>query len=106
MRVQGMERIMRALSLVPVAYVVLGLVYVGAGGPTTWPFAVIARVCMLVCVAAVVGSVVHIARNRELNENDRTTWLVLALAMGFITLPVYWFSVAPRAQQRAHAASA
>ncbi len=91
---------MRALSLLPVTYVVCGLIYVGPGGPTGWPFAVIAGASMLASIYLIVASVVHVLRNPGLHENERITWLVLALAMGFITLPVYWFSIAPQAKMR------
>jgi hypothetical protein len=89
---------MRALSLVPVSYVVCGLIYLGAGGPTAWPFAVIAGAAMLASVYLIIASVVHILRNPGLSENERMAWLMLALLMGFITLPVYWFSIVPAAK--------
>jgi RsiW-degrading membrane proteinase PrsW (M82 family) len=91
---------MRALSLVPVTYVVCGLIYLGAGGPSDWPFAVVAGTAMLASIYLVIASVVHVLRNPALHANERITWLVLALVMGFITLPVYWFSIVPRTKTR------
>ena len=86
---------MRALSVLPVVYVVAALVYLAAGGPTSWPLAVVHGLLMIASLVLIVRSILHIRRNDRLSSDEKVTWLVLALFLGFITLPIYWFVIAP-----------
>ena len=87
---------MRALALLPALYAVGGLLYLGAGGPTGWQFGVVHGAAMLASLFVIVRSIVHIRRNDRLSSDEKTTWMLLALFMGFVTLPVYWLVIARR----------
>jgi len=78
-----------------VVYVVAALVYLAAGGPTSWPLAVVHGLLMIASLVLIVRSILHIRRNDRLSSDEKVTWLVLALFLGFSTLPIYWFVIAP-----------
>ena len=82
------------LSVLPVVYVVAALVYLAAGGPTSWPFGIVLGLVMIASLVLIVRSIVHIRRNDRLSSDQKITWVLLSLFMGFITLPIYWFVIA------------
>jgi zinc transporter ZupT len=87
---------MRGLSLLPALYVVAALIYLAAGGATSWPLGVAHGAMVLVCVFVLVRSILHVHRNDRLSAEQRTMWTLLALFFGFVALPVYWFVIADR----------
>jgi hypothetical protein len=49
----------RAVSLLPVAYVLAALVYLAAGGPASWPLSMVHGLVMIASVSVIVGSILH-----------------------------------------------
>jgi hypothetical protein len=82
--------------MVPLAYAILALFYVAAGGGTGWPFAIVHGLAIIVSIAVVVRSVLHIRRNESLTSDGKLAWALLALFLGVVTLPVYWNVVVHR----------
>jgi hypothetical protein len=87
---------MRALSIAPLVYVVGALVYLAAGGPSGWPLVVVHGLMMIASLMLIVGSIVHVRRNESLGNDEKITWVLLAVFVAFIALPVYWFVIARR----------
>jgi hypothetical protein len=85
---------MRVLSILPVVYVVGALVYLAAGGSISWPLGVVNGLVMIASLVLIVRSILHIQRNDRLSSDEKITWVLLALFIGFITLPIYWFVIA------------
>jgi hypothetical protein len=94
----------RALSVFPLVYAAAALVYLAAGGPASWPLGVVHGLVMIASLVLIVRSILHIRRNDRLTSEEKITWLLLVLFVGFITLPIYWFVVArsgPNGSQQA-----
>ncbi len=87
----------RILSLLIPLYAIGALIYLGAGGETGWPLGVVHGLVMVGSLVLIVRSILHIRANPGLSANDKMTWVLLTLFMGFVTLPIYWFVIAPRA---------
>lgn len=82
--------------MIPAAYVVVLSVYLAAGGPVTLPVGVAHGLVMVASLVLLVRSIVHIQRNTRLNSDQKITWILLSLLVGFISLPVYWLVIAQR----------
>jgi hypothetical protein len=62
-----------------------------------------ARPCRLRSLL-IVRSMLHIRRNDRLSGEEMTTWVVLALFLSFIALPICWCVIAPRPPRDGNAA--
>jgi hypothetical protein len=51
---------------------------------------------MIASVVLIARSILHIRRTEALSSDEKTTWFLLVLFLGFITLPVYWHVIARR----------
>jgi hypothetical protein len=51
---------------------------------------------MIASLVLIVRSILHIRRNDRLTSDEKITWVLLALFLGFVTLPIYWFVIAQR----------
>ena len=91
----GNSEDVRALSVLPVVYAVGALVHLAGGGSTSWPLAVVHGLVVIASLVLIVRSILHIRRNDRLSSDEKITWVLLALFVGFITLPIYWFVIAP-----------
>jgi hypothetical protein len=70
--------------------------FLAAGGATAWQLAVLHGAVMIASLLLLVRSALHIRRNQALSSEEKITWVLLALFVGFFALPVYWFVIARR----------
>lgn len=82
--------------MIPVAYAVVLLVYLAGDGSVTWPVGVAHGLVMIASLVLLVRSILHIQRNPRLADDQKITWILLSLFVGFIALPIYWIVIVER----------
>jgi peptidoglycan/LPS O-acetylase OafA/YrhL len=81
-------------SLVPAAYaVVLAVALAGTGGDLPGWFWIPHLAVMALGVALIVYCLRDIWRRNDLTQSDRSRWALLVVLLGFVTMPVYLFSM-------------
>ena len=98
----GNSGVVRALSLIPVVYAIAALIYLSAVGGAGWPLGVAQVLVTVLSVVLLVRSILHIRRNDRLSSDAKITWVLLAVLLGLVALPIYWWVIAHRPSGGSH----